>query len=53
MNAVKRNDTKWIVCEKCKCSYELDNNELIDDFEDCECGGKLDTCLQNMLLKNL
>lgn len=40
MNAAKRNDTKWIFCEKCKCSYELDNNELIDDFEDCECGGK-------------
>ena len=40
MNTTKRKDTKWIVCEKCKCSYELDNNELINDFEDCECGGK-------------
>jgi len=31
----------YLVCEKCSGRYKLKKNETIDDFEGCECGGKL------------
>lgn len=32
----------YLVCEKCGGYYELQDGESPDDFEDCQCGGKLD-----------
>lgn len=31
----------YLVCEKCGGYYELQENESINDFQSCECGGKL------------
>jgi hypothetical protein len=31
----------YLVCENCGGYYELKNGELADNFEKCECGGKL------------
>ncbi|HOI39238.1 MAG TPA: hypothetical protein PL168_00760 [Methanobacterium sp.] len=31
----------YLVCEKCWSYYELQEGESIDDFDSCECGGKL------------
>jgi len=31
----------YIVCEKCGGYYELQEGEALDDFQSCECGGKL------------
>lgn len=32
----------YLVCEKCGGYYKLQDGESPDDFEDCQCGGKLD-----------
>lgn len=39
-NYEEQNNT-YIVCEKCGGFYELKNGESLEDFESCECGGKL------------
>ncbi len=31
----------YLICEKCNGYYELQPGESLDDFETCECGGKL------------
>ena len=31
----------FLYCEKCNGYYELQEGESIDDFDNCECGGKL------------
>ena len=31
----------YLVCEKCGGYYELQEGEALDDFQSCECGGKL------------
>lgn len=36
------NGNKWyLICEKCGGYYELQKGESHDDFEKCDCGGKL------------
>jgi DNA-directed RNA polymerase subunit M/transcription elongation factor TFIIS len=32
----------YLVCNKCGGTYELQEGESLDDFENCECGGKLE-----------
>jgi hypothetical protein len=32
---------RYIICRNCGLSYELEEGESIDDFESCNCGGKL------------
>ena len=31
----------YLICEKCKGYYTLQDGESAKDFESCECGGKL------------
>ena len=31
----------YLVCEKCGGYYELKSGESADDFDKCNCGGKL------------
>ncbi len=31
----------WIGCQKCGGHYKLQNGESLDDFKECQCGGKL------------
>lgn len=31
----------YLYCEKCRGFYELQKGESLDDFDSCECGGKL------------
>ncbi|GEM_PF-1239399 len=35
------NSKGYLVCEKCKGRYELQDDESLEDFESCECGGSL------------
>jgi len=32
----------YLVCDKCGGFYELQDGESADDFDSCECGGKLE-----------
>lgn len=32
---------KFLVCMNCDGYYQLEDNEKPDDFESCQCGGKL------------
>ena len=42
----------YLLCENCKGYYELQPDETAEDFESCQCGGKL-KYLQNLdLLKD-
>jgi hypothetical protein len=34
-------DKNYLECEKCGGNYELKPGESLEDFEECECGGKL------------
>lgn len=34
-------DQKYLICEKCGGYYELQSGESPEDFQECECGGKL------------
>ena len=34
-------DHGFLYCKKCNGYYELQEGESIDDFDSCECGGKL------------
>lgn len=34
-------DERYLVCEKCGGYYELQSGESPEDFQECECGGKL------------
>lgn len=36
----------FVVCEKCGGYYELQEEESLEDFESCLCGGKLN-CTEN------
>lgn len=31
----------YLVCENCRGFYELQENETLEDFSTCQCGGKL------------
>lgn len=46
----------WIMCQKCGGYYQLQEGELLDDFERCQCGGKLaavDYNLKHMNIKHM
>ena len=34
-------DYGYLICEKCSGYYKLQKGESLEDFEACECGGKL------------
>jgi hypothetical protein len=36
-----RGDMNFLVCINCDGYYQLEDNEKPDDFESCQCGGKL------------
>lgn len=35
------NTKNWVACQRCGGYYELQNGESLEDFERCQCGGKL------------
>jgi hypothetical protein len=37
----KKENPGYLICEKCKGYYELEEGESLEDFESCECGGNL------------
>ncbi len=47
LNSFQKNPTTtkekpgYLICEKCKGYYELEEDESLEDFESCECGGNL------------
>lgn len=41
MTSTAKNSKGYLVCEKCKGRYELQDGESPNDFESCECGGSL------------
>jgi hypothetical protein len=41
MTSTAENSKGYLVCEKCKGRYELQDGESPNDFESCECGGSL------------
>lgn len=39
--STKKEKPGYLLCEKCKGYYELEEGESLEDFESCECGGNL------------
>jgi hypothetical protein len=39
--ASNEDDHGFLYCKKCNGYYSLQEGESVDDFESCECGGKL------------
>ena len=37
----KKEETGYLICDKCRGYYKLEEGESLDDFESCECGGNL------------
>lgn len=37
----KEKKNGYLICEKCNGYYELQEGESLEDFESCQCGGKL------------
>jgi len=40
-NDIKKTDNGFLVCEKCNGYYKLHEGEYPEDFDKCQCGGKL------------
>jgi len=40
-NDIERTDNGFLVCEKCNGYYKLHEGEYPEDFDKCQCGGKL------------
>jgi hypothetical protein len=38
---LRNKDFGYLICEKCSGYYKLQKGESLEDFEMCECGGKL------------
>ena len=39
--STRSKDYGYLICEKCSGYYKLEKGESLEDFESCECGGKL------------
>lgn len=33
---------KYLICKECRGYYRLKENEYVDDFDSCTCGGELE-----------
>ena len=50
--STRSNDHGYLICEECSGYYKLEKGESLEDFESCECGGKLKFKKTLKLIKN-